>query len=416
MGYRHRDAGRGRAAGHRAPPGCRHDRRHGRWRRASAPTPRSSGRSRSAPSTSVTPHSSRAIPIPPAAPSTHRSTGIPCADYKFAVVAGGRPSVTHYETVEAFRAATLLDIHLETGRTHQIRVHMAAVRHPCVGDLTYGADPVLAQRLGLTRQWLHARELGFEHPGTGEWLRVDSPFPADLQHALDVLRDESLSRGWRVGPRHAGSAPLLVASNRGPLTVVAVEDGDDEIRRGGGGLVSGMQAALSSHAGRGVGLRRDERPRAHAGPAGRARPAVRARRGRRRAARRLRRPDAADRRGDVPRRLQRRRQLHALVRAAPPVRPADAAELRRVVASPVGPLRPVQPGLRRRARRGGRRGRDGDGAGLPPVPRPADAARAAPGRADRQLHAHAVGDAGRLRDAARRRRRRRSSTACSAQT
>ena len=58
------------------------------------------------------------------------------------------PSVTHYETAEAFRAATLLDVHLETGRTHQIRVHMAAMRHPCVGDLTYGADPVLAKRLG----------------------------------------------------------------------------------------------------------------------------------------------------------------------------------------------------------------------------------------------------------------------------
>jgi 23S rRNA pseudouridine1911/1915/1917 synthase len=114
----------------------------------------------------------------------------PSADYKFAVVAGGRPSVTHYETVEAFRAASLLDIRLETGRTHQIRVHMAAVRHPCVGDLTYGADPVLAARLGLTRQWLHARELAFEHPSSGAQLRVISPFPADLQHALDVLRDE----------------------------------------------------------------------------------------------------------------------------------------------------------------------------------------------------------------------------------
>jgi 23S rRNA pseudouridine1911/1915/1917 synthase len=114
----------------------------------------------------------------------------PGSDYKFAVVAGGRPSVTHYETEEAFRAASLLDIHLETGRTHQIRVHMAAVRHPCVGDLTYGADPVLAKRLGLTRQWLHARELAFEHPGTGEQLRVVSQFPPDLQRALDILRDE----------------------------------------------------------------------------------------------------------------------------------------------------------------------------------------------------------------------------------
>ncbi|HZC73784.1 MAG TPA: RluA family pseudouridine synthase [Jatrophihabitans sp.] len=114
----------------------------------------------------------------------------PGADYKFAVVAGGRPSVTHYDTVEAFRAATLLDIRLETGRTHQIRVHMAAVRHPCVADLTYGADPVLAKRLGLPRQWLHARELGFEHPATGEQVRFVSPYPPDLQHALDVLRDE----------------------------------------------------------------------------------------------------------------------------------------------------------------------------------------------------------------------------------
>ena len=115
----------------------------------------------------------------------------PSADYKFAVVAAGRPSVTHYETVEAFRAATLLDIRLETGRTHQIRVHLAAVRHPCVGDLTYGADPALAQRLGLTRQWLHARDLGFEHPSTGQRLSLSSAFPPDLQCALDLLGDES---------------------------------------------------------------------------------------------------------------------------------------------------------------------------------------------------------------------------------
>jgi 23S rRNA pseudouridine1911/1915/1917 synthase len=115
----------------------------------------------------------------------------PSSDYKFAVVAGGRPSVTHYDTVEAFRAASLLDVHLETGRTHQIRVHMAAVRHPCVGDLTYGADPVLARRLGLTRQWLHARELGFEHPTSGERVTVTSALPDDLQHALDLLRGES---------------------------------------------------------------------------------------------------------------------------------------------------------------------------------------------------------------------------------
>jgi 23S rRNA pseudouridine1911/1915/1917 synthase len=114
----------------------------------------------------------------------------PGSDFKFAVVESGRPSVTHYETVEAFRAATLLDVHLETGRTHQIRVHMAAIRHPCVGDLTYGADPVLAKRLGLTRQWLHASRLSFEHPGTGAWVQFETPLPDDLQHALDVLRGE----------------------------------------------------------------------------------------------------------------------------------------------------------------------------------------------------------------------------------
>jgi 23S rRNA pseudouridine1911/1915/1917 synthase len=115
----------------------------------------------------------------------------PGADYRFAVVAGGRDSVTHYETLEAFRAASLLHIRLETGRTHQIRVHMAAIRHPCVGDLTYGADPTLAARLGLTRQWLHAAELSFAHPTEGHPVHFTSPDPADLAHALQVLQDES---------------------------------------------------------------------------------------------------------------------------------------------------------------------------------------------------------------------------------
>lgn len=112
----------------------------------------------------------------------------PTHDYKWAVVSDGKPSVTHYETLEALRAASLLEIHLETGRTHQIRVHSAAIGHPCVGDLTYGADPVLAEQVGLTRQWLHAMRLGFHHPRTGVWTEVTSEYPADLQHALDVLR------------------------------------------------------------------------------------------------------------------------------------------------------------------------------------------------------------------------------------
>lgn len=112
----------------------------------------------------------------------------PTHDWKFAVVAGGRPSVTHYDTIEAFRAASLLDIRLETGRTHQIRVHMAAVHHPCVGDLTYGADPTLAARLNLTRQWLHAYRLGFAHPADGRRVEFESPYPQDLQAALDIVR------------------------------------------------------------------------------------------------------------------------------------------------------------------------------------------------------------------------------------
>ena len=113
----------------------------------------------------------------------------PSQDWKFAVVAGGKPSVTHYELLEAFPAASLVEVHLETGRTHQIRVHFSALRHPCVGDLTYGADPALARRVSLERQWLHAVRLGFEHPGTGQWLEVESRYPDDLQHALDVISD-----------------------------------------------------------------------------------------------------------------------------------------------------------------------------------------------------------------------------------
>ena len=112
----------------------------------------------------------------------------PGADYKMAVMERGRHSVTHYSTLEAFVAATLLEIKLETGRTHQIRVHMAAIRHPCVGDLMYGADPVLADKLSLERQWLHAVRLSFAHPSSGELMQFESPYPPDLQHALDAIR------------------------------------------------------------------------------------------------------------------------------------------------------------------------------------------------------------------------------------
>ncbi len=113
----------------------------------------------------------------------------PHHEWKMAIMDGGRHSVTHYETVEAFRGATLLEVHLETGRTHQIRVHVAALGHPCVGDPLYGGDPVLAAKLGLARQWLHAVELSFVHPGSGEWVTFTSPYPDDLSSALRCLGD-----------------------------------------------------------------------------------------------------------------------------------------------------------------------------------------------------------------------------------
>ncbi|RJS47652.1 RluA family pseudouridine synthase [Nocardioides cavernaquae] len=113
----------------------------------------------------------------------------PSADWKFAVMADGRHSITHYETLEAHRFASLLEVHLETGRTHQIRVHMSAMKHPCVGDLTYGADPTLAKRVKLERQWLHAVKLGFVHPDSGEYVTFESPYSDDLQKALDLIRD-----------------------------------------------------------------------------------------------------------------------------------------------------------------------------------------------------------------------------------
>ena len=119
----------------------------------------------------------------------------PHAREKMAVRQGGREAITHWEMLESFTGAdgkpvaALLACQLETGRTHQIRVHMSALKHPCVGDLTYGADPVLASRVRLERQWLHAVRLGFEHPDSGEFVEYESDYPDDLQAALDVIRD-----------------------------------------------------------------------------------------------------------------------------------------------------------------------------------------------------------------------------------
>jgi 23S rRNA pseudouridine1911/1915/1917 synthase len=113
----------------------------------------------------------------------------PGADYKMAVVAGGRPAITHYSTLEAFRSATWLSVGLETGRTHQIRVHMQAIKHPVVGDPTYGGDPVLAAKLGLDRQWLHAVRLAFDHPVKAERMEFHSQLPEDLARALFLVRN-----------------------------------------------------------------------------------------------------------------------------------------------------------------------------------------------------------------------------------
>jgi 23S rRNA pseudouridine1911/1915/1917 synthase len=109
-------------------------------------------------------------------------------EYKFAVIPDGKPSVTHYKTLEAFAAASLMEIELETGRTHQIRVHFAAFKHSLVGDTLYGCDSKLALKLGMDRQWLHAMKLGFIHPTKGEYVSFESTYPEDLRHSLEVIR------------------------------------------------------------------------------------------------------------------------------------------------------------------------------------------------------------------------------------
>lgn len=113
----------------------------------------------------------------------------PSKQWKMAVVDGGREAITHYEVLELTPGAALLDVQLETGRTHQIRVHMSALGHPCLGDVFYGADPVRGEKLGLTRQWLHAREVGFVHPATGEHVTFVAPYPKDLEEALEAMRE-----------------------------------------------------------------------------------------------------------------------------------------------------------------------------------------------------------------------------------
>jgi 23S rRNA pseudouridine1911/1915/1917 synthase len=108
---------------------------------------------------------------------------------RMTVLPDGRPSITWFRVVERFKGASLLEVTLETGRTHQIRVHLESIGHPVVGDAAYGRDPSVARRLGLTRIFLHARKLAFEHPKSGTRVEVESPLPPELEAALERLRD-----------------------------------------------------------------------------------------------------------------------------------------------------------------------------------------------------------------------------------
>ena len=116
----------------------------------------------------------------------------PKEDHRFAVVATGKESITHYEVIEYYRSVSLVKVELETGRTHQIRVHFSALGHPLVGDTTYGADPVLGKKMKMSRPWLHALELRFNHPTNGNPLVLTAPYPADLQASLALLSEAVL--------------------------------------------------------------------------------------------------------------------------------------------------------------------------------------------------------------------------------
>ena len=100
----------------------------------------------------------------------------------------GRPASTEVEVRERFEKATLLEARPRTGRTHQIRVHLSATGHPIIGDRRYGGGGDLADRLRLTRPFLHSWFIGFDHPVTGERIEIEDPLPEDLQRALDALR------------------------------------------------------------------------------------------------------------------------------------------------------------------------------------------------------------------------------------
>lgn len=110
------------------------------------------------------------------------------SDFRFTVTKNGKPAVTHWDVLERFGIATLVSVNLETGRTHQIRVHFSSIGHPLVADKMYGANPKLAEKLELQRQWLHSTKLEFKHPRTGKLVKLESEYPLDLQHALQAMR------------------------------------------------------------------------------------------------------------------------------------------------------------------------------------------------------------------------------------
>jgi len=123
-----------------------------------------------------------------------------------AVIEGGREAITHYRVLNRFRAHTHLRCQLETGRTHQIRVHMAFIRHAIVGDPVYGgalklpkgaSAQLIAALRSFRRQALHAELLEFSHPVSGKPVSVSAPRPADLQALLDTLRQESIEHAAR---------------------------------------------------------------------------------------------------------------------------------------------------------------------------------------------------------------------------
>ncbi|HVE91452.1 MAG TPA: RluA family pseudouridine synthase [Actinomycetota bacterium] len=107
---------------------------------------------------------------------------------KMAVVASGKPSVTWFRVREAFAASALLEVRLETGRTHQIRAHLDSIGHPVLGDPAYGPDPRKAREVGLTRPFLHSFRLTLVHPRTRQEMSWESPLPAELESALIAMR------------------------------------------------------------------------------------------------------------------------------------------------------------------------------------------------------------------------------------